>query len=65
MFGEYAGYIIPAYALSGLAFAGLVVWSVLDHRARRGELAELERQGHKRRSHAGKGAVRADGRADD
>lgn len=59
MFGNYAGYIIPAYALSALALVGLVVWSVLDYRARRSELAELERQGLRRRSQAG--ADRANG----
>jgi heme exporter protein D len=46
----HALYVAAAYAVSALALAGLVAWIVLDHRARRRELAELEASGARRRS---------------
>ena len=53
MFGPYAGYIIPSYLVTAATFAGVVVWSLLDYRARKRELARLEEQGVRRRSQAG------------
>jgi heme exporter protein D len=52
MFGEYAEFIIPSYAISALVMAALVLWSWLDYRARLRELAELEKRGVQRRSQA-------------
>ncbi|WP_394888184.1 heme exporter protein CcmD [Mesorhizobium sp. AaZ16] len=46
----HALYVAAAYTISALAIAGLVVWILLDHRARRRELAELEASGARRRS---------------
>jgi heme exporter protein D len=46
----HAFYVTTAYAISGLSLAGLVAWILLDQRARRRELAELEASGTRRRS---------------
>lgn len=46
----HALYVTAAYAVSALAIAGLVAWIILDQRARRRELAELEASGARRRS---------------
>jgi heme exporter protein D len=52
MFGQYAEFIIPSYAITALVIVGLVLWSWLDYRARLRELAELEQRGIQRRSKA-------------
>lgn len=46
----HALYVSAAYGLSALALAGLIGWVLLDQRARRRELAELEASGARRRS---------------
>lgn len=46
----HALYVTAAYAISALAIVGLVAWIILDQRARRRELAELEASGARRRS---------------
>jgi heme exporter protein D len=46
-------YVTAAYAISALAILALVVWIVLDHRARKRELADLEASGVRRRSEKG------------
>ena len=38
-------YVATAYAVAGAILLGLVLWAVLDYRAQRGALAELERRG--------------------
>ncbi len=43
-------YVAAAYAVTAIVLAGLVGWIVLDRRARRRELAELEASGIRRRS---------------
>jgi len=43
-------FVFAAYAITGLAIAALVLWTWLDQRGRRGELAELEAMGIRRRS---------------
>ena len=48
----HAAYVIAAYGISALAIAGLAAWILLDQRARRRELADLERRGIRRRSAA-------------
>ncbi|MEM7461817.1 MAG: heme exporter protein CcmD [Pseudomonadota bacterium] len=50
MFGQYAGFIVPAYVISAAVIAGLVVWTVLVYRNRRTEILELEKRGVKRRN---------------
>jgi heme exporter protein D len=49
-------YVAAAYGTSALALAGLVAWILLDQRARKAELAELEAAGVRRRSEASRGA---------
>ncbi|MGI9401274.1 MAG: heme exporter protein CcmD [Rhizobiaceae bacterium] len=53
MFGQYAGFIIPAYAITAFVIAGLVVWKVFVHRQRQAEIAVLEKRGIKRRAQKG------------
>lgn len=48
--GPHQAFILAAYGLAGLVIAGLIVWVILDHRTQRHALAELERQGVRRRS---------------
>jgi heme exporter protein D len=52
----HALYVTAAYVVSALAIAGLVTWIILDQRARRRELAELEASGARRRSDRGGGS---------
>ncbi|WP_180900646.1 heme exporter protein CcmD [Martelella soudanensis] len=47
---SHAFYIYAAYGATALVFAGLVLWLSLDGRARRRELAALEKAGAARRS---------------
>lgn len=49
VFGQYAAYTIPAYAVSAAVIAGMVVWTRLQYRARLGEIEMLEKQGVSRR----------------
>ena len=53
----HALYVLAAYAASGIAILGLVAWILLDQRARRRELAELEKAGVRRRSDRGDTAL--------
>jgi len=46
----HALYVTAAYGISALAIAGLIAWVLVDSRARRRELAELEASGQRRRS---------------
>jgi heme exporter protein D len=46
----HAGFIVAAYLVTALVLAGLVGWIVLDGRALRRRLAELEARGIRRRS---------------
>ena len=41
--GGYAGYVWPAYGLTLLVLAGLLVWSLAAYRRRQRELARLQR----------------------
>lgn len=43
-------YVTAAYGVSALAIAGLIAWILLDSRARRREMAELQASGARRRS---------------
>lgn len=47
---DYFGYIFGSYAVTGLVFAALIAWVLIDGRARRRDLAELEAMGVRRRS---------------
>ncbi|SHF57890.1 heme exporter protein D [Kaistia soli DSM 19436] len=54
-FGEHAGYIIGAYGLAALIVFGVVAWVLVDGRAQRRRLKELEARGIRRRSAARRG----------
>lgn len=46
----HALYVFAAYAITVVAVAGLIGWLLVDQRARKRELAELEAAGIRRRS---------------
>jgi heme exporter protein D len=46
----HAVFVAAAYGISALGLAGLAAWIMLDQRARKAELAELEARGVRRRS---------------
>jgi len=48
--GLHAGFIVAAYAAAIAVVAALIAWVVLDHRAQRRMLADLEARGITRRS---------------
>jgi heme exporter protein D len=48
----HTGFIIAAYAVAAIVVAGLCAWVMLDYRAQRRSLADLERRGIARRSAA-------------
>jgi heme exporter protein D len=48
--GPHAAFIMAAYAAAIVIVATLIAWVVLDHRAQRRNLGELERGGVARRS---------------
>ncbi len=43
MSGDYAAYVIGAYALAAAGLVGIVVWAAVDRRAARDGLARAER----------------------
>lgn len=48
--GNYAHFIISAYALTALAVAALTIWVVTDYRRQQAALRDLEARGVSRRS---------------
>ena len=48
--GAHGGFIVAAYVVAVLVLAGLALWIVLDGRAQRRRIAELESRGVRRRS---------------
>jgi heme exporter protein D len=46
----HTGFIIAAYAVAAIVVVGLCAWVMLDYRAQRRNLADLERRGVIRRS---------------
>jgi len=56
--GPHADFIILAYAAAAAVVGGLIAWALLDYRAQKSVLAELEARGVGRRSAEAKQAVR-------
>lgn len=54
--GAHAGFIIAAYLLAILVLIGMIAWIVIDGRAQRRRIADLEARGVRRRSAARKDA---------
>lgn len=52
----HALYVFAAYAITAIALAGLIGWVLVDQRARKRELAQLEAAGIRRRSDKAKAA---------
>jgi heme exporter protein D len=48
--GPHASFILAAYAIAVVIVGTLIVWIVLDHRAQRRILGDLEKRGATRRS---------------
>ena len=48
----HGGFILAAYAVTVLILAGIFLWIILDGRAQKRRLAELEARGIRRRSAA-------------
>jgi heme exporter protein D len=48
--GAHSGFIVAAYAVAALVLAGLLAWALLDGRAQRRRIADLEARGIRRRS---------------
>ena len=48
--GLHGGFILAAYMVAAVVLIGLVVWIVVDGRAQRRRIAELEARGVRRRS---------------
>jgi heme exporter protein D len=46
----HGGFILAAYAVTVLILAGMFLWIILDGRAQKRRLAELEARGIRRRS---------------
>jgi heme exporter protein D len=50
----HAAFILAAYAAAAAIVAALILWVVLDHRAQRRLIADLELRGLRRRSDGAK-----------
>jgi heme exporter protein D len=50
---QHAGFIIASYAVTALVIAGLILRAVLDERAQRRALSDLDARGVRRRSRGG------------
>lgn len=50
MFGDYASFIIPAYAISFFVIIAMIVALRIQFSARKKEMAALEKSGVKRRA---------------
>jgi heme exporter protein CcmD len=53
MLGQYGAFIVPAYAVSAIVIAGLILRTIAIHSSRRAEIRELEERGIKRRAQKG------------
>ncbi len=61
---SHIGFIIASYAAAAAVVAGLVAWVMLDFRAQRRNLDDLERRGVTRRSTPPSGATLKQARED-
>ncbi|AMN38945.1 heme exporter protein CcmD [Rhodoplanes sp. Z2-YC6860] len=48
--GPHADFIVAAYAVAALVLVAMIGWVILDYRAQKQKLAQLENQGVTRRS---------------
>jgi heme exporter protein D len=55
--GPHADFIIVAYGVAAVVVGALIAWVLLDHRAQKLVLADLEARGVSRRSGEGKQVV--------
>ena len=59
MLGNHGGFIVAAYGIAVLVIVALFVWTAIDGRSQRRQLAELEARGVRRRSSGGVGGETA------
>jgi heme exporter protein D len=52
---DHPWFVASAYGVSAIVIAGLILWILLDGRARRRDIAALEASGVRRRSARGEG----------
>ena len=50
MFGEHSGYIIAAWSVGVVVIGALIATTMIEHRALKARLADLESRGLRRRS---------------
>ena len=50
MAANHIGFIVAAYAAAAVVVAGLIAWVLIDYRALRRTLADLDRRGITRRT---------------
>jgi heme exporter protein D len=62
--GPHAAFILIAYGLFAVTVAALLVWVMLDHRAQKQALADLEKRGVGRRADRRKAQVEPQGRTE-
>ena len=55
--GQHATFIVAAYGAAGVILLSLIAWIVLDHRAQKSALDELETRGMGRRSDRAAGRI--------
>jgi heme exporter protein D len=53
---DHPWFVAAAYGISAIVIAGQILWALLDGRARRRDIAELEKRGVRRRSAREEGA---------
>lgn len=51
--GDHGGFIVAAYLAATIVVVGLIGWTILDGRALKRQLADLEARGIRRRSAKG------------
>jgi heme exporter protein D len=57
--GPHAGFIIAAYLIAAVVIAALIAWVVLDYRAQKTTLADLDARGSTRGRRGPTGAAQA------
>jgi heme exporter protein D len=58
--GPHANFIIAAYAVAIVVIGGLIAWVVLDYRAQRDVLADLDARGPKQRPRSARAPANAE-----
>ena len=57
--GPHAGFIVAAYSIAAVVIAALIAWVMLDYRAQKTTLADLDARGSTRSRRGSTGAAQA------